>query len=451
MSEKIICDNCIQERYLRETIARLDEQGVCDFCGLSSYCIGLDELTGRIDEAFTQHFELSFEDEQGENPGSGTVAIIMDIAGIDEVPAKAIKDKLEEIYYNFDDAAAGILGEYSDDVYYLPRDPDVRDLEIEWREFEKTLKTEARFFNSTGLNLLNSVFDRIEEFKSADGLAVLRTIGPGTDLTSLSRARVFQSPSKLKKAMEEVTSQLGPPPSEFAVAGRMNAAGISVFYGADSIEGAIAEVRPPIGAQVLIGDFVLDRKINVLDLTAIPVIKVCGSYFDEVFNDQKRKSKFLQTLASQMAQPVLPDDQASAYLVTQAIADFLASKSPVSIDGIIYPSVQSSNESKNIMLFHKAARVDAEERSNLEIEAEVIARDEDGYYPDYQIIKTKTIDKRFPRGYISDKRRITLKLNQQSLAVYHLRSVDFKMQEFPVRILERTEQPPSASDYEMPF
>ena len=53
-----------------------------------------------------------------------------------------------------------------------------------------------------------------------------------------------------------------------AAAGRMNARGISVFYGANDPLVALSEVRPPVGARVAIARFEIIRPIKLLDLTA---------------------------------------------------------------------------------------------------------------------------------------------------------------------------------------
>jgi hypothetical protein len=54
---------------------------------------------------------------------------------------------------------------------------------------------------------------------------------------------------------------------------------------------------------------------------------------------------------------VLPDDEPFEYLVTQAVADYLAGENDPVLDGIIYPSVQAT-EGKNVVLFHPSARVE---------------------------------------------------------------------------------------------
>lgn len=58
-----------------------------------------------------------------------------------------------------------------------------------------------------------------------------------------------------------------------------------------------------------------------------------------------------------MTRPVMPDDEAFDYLPTQAVADFLATQNEPQLDGIVFRSVQVKG-GRNVVLFHKAARVE---------------------------------------------------------------------------------------------
>jgi hypothetical protein len=81
----------------------------------------------------------------------------------------------------------------------------------------------------------------------------------------------------------------------------------------------------------------------------------------------------------------MPDDEAFDYLATQAIADFLATENEPRLDGIIFGSAQSK-EGRNVVLFHKAARV--EEMAfpkGTEIEAHTGYGTEDGWEIDYGV------------------------------------------------------------------
>ena len=63
-------------------------------------------------------------------------------------------------------------------------------------------------------------------------------------------------------------------------------------------------------------------------------------------------------MSDRITRPVMPNDEPSDYLITQAIADYLAGQA--GLDGILYPSAQVANakKSKNIALFHPSSRVE---------------------------------------------------------------------------------------------
>jgi len=137
----------------------------------------------------------------------------------------------------------------------------------------------------------------------------------------------------------------------------MNARGISVFYGADEPKTALAEVRPPVGANVVVARFKLLRRVRLLDLKAFADILERGSIFDPTFAPRKERAIFLTSLVRRMTMPVMPSDEALEYLPTQAIADFLASRAEPELDGILFPSVQVAGSKLNVVLFYKAARI----------------------------------------------------------------------------------------------
>ena len=137
----------------------------------------------------------------------------------------------------------------------------------------------------------------------------------------------------------------------------MNAHGISVFYGATDPLVALAEIRPPVGSTVVVGRFELVRPVRLLDVEALRSVYVSGSIFDPEFIHRLARGKFLKWLSQRIVKPVMPDDQPFDYLATQAIADFLATDAKPPLDGIIYPSAQGKKGQCNVVLFHKAARI----------------------------------------------------------------------------------------------
>lgn len=235
---------------------------------------------------------------------------------------------------------------------------------------EESLANETRFFNPTAEAILTDTFGDIDKHRTHEGLAPIIEAGPTTQLTALFRARVFQANDKLENALKRPDLEVGPPPTWAASHGRMNPHGVSVFYGATDPTVALAEVRPPVGSRVIVGRFEILRPIRLLDIKALGSVDRSGSIFDRNYIERLKKASFLDWLSERITQPVMPDDEPFEYLPTQAIADFLATRSApeanflatrssTELDGIIYPSVQAKEGTSNVVLFHKSSRVQA--------------------------------------------------------------------------------------------
>lgn len=227
----------------------------------------------------------------------------------------------------------------------------------EWQSFEESLKTEARFFSSTAVSTLGATLGAVDQLKTHDDRPLVCDADPGTVLDHLYRARVFQSDKALEEALCYPDRHLGTPSPSAACAGRMNAHGVSVFYGATEAETAISEVRPPVGSKVAVGKFDLIRPVRLLDLTVIGDVHDDESIFNPSLKGRLDRIAFLRTLGQRITKPVMPDDEAFDYLATQAVADFLATMNEPRLDGIVFSSAQS-RVGRNVVLFHHAARVE---------------------------------------------------------------------------------------------
>jgi hypothetical protein len=277
--------------------------------------------------------------------------------------------------------------------------------------------------------------------------------GPGTDFHTLYRARVFQSDDKLEAALGRPDIHLGSPSAPLAAAGRLNARGIPVFYGANNRKAAIAEVRPPVGSQVAVAQFEIIRKLRLLDLTALSDVSVTGSILDFGLAGRMEGAVFLRSLSGRITRPVMPDDDPFEYLATQAIADFLATEASVPIDGIIFPSVQAAGDVLNVVLFHKAARVEAMSvPEGMEISARTGRWAEDGWEEDYEVLEKipplhKEVDKngQEPPDFAAiaeampldpreaDGRYASLRIVSESIEVHRVKRVEFATDEFKVK------------------
>lgn len=344
--------------------------------------------------------------------------------------------------------------EFGSDSHYEERGTSDQAWQDEWRDFERSLKTEARFFSRTAATHLASIFEDIASMYSSDGRPLVVGAGPGTSLSSIYRARVFQSDERLKAALCRPDLQLASPPSQLAGAGRMNAHGISVFYGSNAPPVAVAEVRPPVGSQVAVARFEIVRPLRLLDLTALSVVGEGGSVFDPGLGARMERAMFLRSLSRRITRPIMPDDEVFEYLTTQAIADFLATQSKPPIDGILFPSVQAADEALNIVLFHQAARVEAiDVPKGTEIEARTGQMNEDGWEREYVVIEQvppspppeeKANDNDGWPNFAalaglpweptdSDYREVTLLIDTESIKVHEVRRVEFETAAHGVR------------------
>jgi RES domain len=151
---------------------------------------------------------------------------------------------------------------------------------------------------------------------------------------------------------------------------------------------ALAEVRPPVGCSVAVARFDIIREVRLLDLTALREAMSFGSVFDPTFLDRLQRAAFLRELGDRITVPVMPDDEDLGYLVTQVIADFLATLEDPAIDGIVFPSVQAKGEARNVVLFHKASRVSPMDLPpGTRVEVNDGYSTEDGWETDYSVFE----------------------------------------------------------------
>jgi hypothetical protein len=445
---------------LRAEIKKDGKLATCSYCSKQRRTISLSELADHIECAFGQHYYLTSTepgflelmaikegDADFERRGEPVVFAISEAAMIEENIATDVQKLLEDRHYNHGMIEIGEECEFDEESYYAQKNPNDVEFRESWHNFEHSLKTQTRFFNRWAETTLNEVFEGLDDHETVDGRRVVVQAGPGKELSSLFRARIFQSSDSLEKAIQRPDIEIGPPPHEAATAGRMNARGISVFYGATTSDVALAEIRPPVGSRVVVGQFQLLRPVRLLDVVALQSVLVKGSIFDGGYMRRLEQAKFLEGLSRRISMPVMPNDETSNYLITQAIADYLATE--VKLDGIIYPSAQVGDGSQNVVLFHDASGVKRMELpEGTEIDASLRDPGEGGY-TDYRVWEKvppppqpdeEEDDEGFPFGFHflptperdNDSREPTLELVLDSLRVRHIDSVAFTTSDYDV-------------------
>jgi hypothetical protein len=206
--------------------------------------------------------------------------------------------------------------EFSSESHYAETMVNAVEWHEHWNRFERSLMTEARFFSRSAAEFLSRIFGHIDTLKAVPHRPVVVLAGPGRKVTHLYRARVFQTDAKLLEALCRPDKHLGSPPPRLAGAGRMNAQGISVFYGATSTATSLAEVRPPVGSMVAVARFEIVRQLSLLDLTALTDVVEFGSIFDPDTKERVERVAFLRTLPPM---PMTPETATSSQLLKVAL------------------------------------------------------------------------------------------------------------------------------------
>lgn len=358
-----ICSNCIQDEYLQQEIAqKIGELDECAYCNASAPTISIWDLAARCDDVIDVFFEVSsltmavvhFD----RTPEGGDLSTVLHrLTGLDGAALEDLHEVLSDHWFD----RYSQEEKYGEDPWFVETSETTSQISFEWEQMERSLRDTARLFNPAAAKLLEKVFGPVMDDRTHEGQSVVIKVGPGHPISSLFRAREFETLQQLQDALTHPESRLGPPPVGIGRAGRMNCAGIPVFYGATKASTAISEVRPAVGANVTVATFKIIRELNLLDLSQLGALSLSdASKFSPMTVERATRQNFLRTLIDRLTMPVLPGMANNDYLITQAIADFLATHPDLNLDGILFPSTQDAKKdstTKNVVLFRKASTI----------------------------------------------------------------------------------------------
>jgi hypothetical protein len=379
---QFVCYECIGDAYLKAEIKAEGKCQPCAICGNRQCSIAFDSLCERVHQIVSEEYERTASepdnwalykesDYDWEREGDQIEEILYEILECDEALIAAVKERLSDLYFSFDEAAAGEEDPYGDEAHYVQRKPDDREFQGAWSLFEKEIRTRARFFSRTAESVLDGIFGELSRF-GTQKRALIRDAGPGTPTQFVFRARRAFSSDEIARIVEHPARELGAPPSRSAGSGRMNPRWISMFYGALDANTCVAEIRAPVGGSVVIGKFEIIRSLRLLDLEAFRHIFVQrASFFDPDFRGLRDKACFLGRLVSIMSRPVMPSDEDFQYLPTQAVAEYLSEKIEPRLDGLIFPSSQRDGAGENVVLFRRASTVEPDNTDNMEFNTHI--------------------------------------------------------------------------------
>jgi hypothetical protein len=438
-----ICSDCIHDEHLRkginEFIGSMEE---CDYCGNTRSTIVLWELARRCDEVIEVFFAVSSLTPAvvhfGRDPqGKDLQTLLGELVGLEG----AANEDLHELLIEFWCDGGTQEEKYGDDPWFVESSEAVGQIGTEWEQMEQSLRDTARLFNPAAATMLEKIFSPVIDDRTHEGHQVVTKVGQDHPIATLFRAREFESLRELESALSHPEAGLGPPPVGIGAAGRMNCAGIPVFYGATRASTAIAEVRPAVGAHVTIAMFKIIRELSLLDLRKLGDISLSGaSKFDPATVERAIRNNFLRTLIERLTMPVLPSMADTDYLTTQAIADFLATHSRLRLDGIIFPSTQDAERDAigcNIVLFRKASTVLRASREYSSTAIAYLFEYEDNSAWFSPVIESGSILEGDlpPSSWPSNAGRFepALELDRDSVWVHKVEAVRYSTKETPVR------------------
>ncbi|KMM86955.1 RES domain-containing protein [Pseudomonas taetrolens] len=366
MDEEAVCYRCLGDQFLVELINRTGVNAECSFCSTEHEAIPFENLVGMVDDVFQKYcqpgvvydqYDDNGKRSETEQTGDPLIFHVAELLGLDEDDPVAMRVYGELTECSMLEYMQRGEARYSDYENYIWRVIRPRAAEARWMKFQADMKHGNRFFSKHAKEFLDWLFLGIASFRSLGGSAsVIRYLLD----EEVFRARRCDSASEYDAILLDPAAELGPPPKEFAGAGRMNPKGLAAFYGAFDRKTCVAELRPPVGGRVVSGKFKLTRPVRVLDFIALDEAYEASplSKFEATYEEKMGRRIFLETLHSKITVPVLPN-QEHEYLATQVMAEYLATQFDPPLDGVLFASAQV-RKGTNLTLFNHAVVVPLE-------------------------------------------------------------------------------------------
>ena len=349
--KKVVCFRCVIEPDLERRIKRSGVSAPCSLCGVTRKCIPLAQVTAQVEAVLGKyicegehHRYWSGNELRHGQQGDYVEYWVSEIFGCDN-----IEPIVQVVCDDFDGQS------YSRDTSYIRMPFLPYAVERQWHEFGDGVRHGNRYFNDSAKKFLGWLFEGLDSYScSSRDDSVVRILTP-EDAPPIYRARSCTTSDAVESISRDPASNLAAPPKEKSGEGRMNPAGVPAFYGAFERETCVAELRPPVGGTVISGEFRLTREVRLLDFGRFEKADLGQrpSFFDPQYFEKSGRQEFLRDLHNEITVPVLPGFEKN-YLITQVVAEYLATQYDPRFDGVIFKSVQNEG-GHNIVLFSHVA------------------------------------------------------------------------------------------------
>ena len=343
-----LCSKCARDAFLSDEIQTNGEGGLCSVCRATDQkVIKLDRLRLRVEGVIQAHFDVHVDLHRGYD-GLDLRDVICRVLQFDDPLCDVLYDQIVirntgDLYADTD---AFFFEEQTYDPHHAPRWAF-----DDWDEIVKELKHHRRFFSDRALLFFKKLVDEALDSKRrglfSSKQSVVFSIPAGT---SMYRARKANSDGDIDRLLRDPANELGAPPITYANDGRVNPTGIRLFYGSEDEATPIAEVRPSVGETVIIGKFKTTQKLRIFDFLGLEMPRAHSpvSYFGPNVQSTLHFRQVLGYLHQAFKRAVTPSNKLD-YVITQALAEYLAYKVEEPFDGVRFQSSQVKGI--NLVLF----------------------------------------------------------------------------------------------------
>lgn len=309
-----VCEHCIRDPALALFVSRCGPILHCDFCSRTDVLgIGVGDLFHYMAGCIAAEWDDPINEVGWERGWDPSVRVY----GSDELLG-LVDEPLgnEDLYWEF---VSAFQHDWCQRSPYRLEHSEM--LLHSWARFAEVTKKRTRFlFQRKPVGGGSPADDLLDpaEVLDAIGTAITnadwRMVGRTTDV------RIYRARAHPASEAHDSPIALGTPPAKRASNNRMSPAGIAMFYGAESAQTALAEIRQQQTDAVTIGSWSPARELVYLDLMGARPIP---SIFDMTARRDRTWLRFLASFADDLAVPITEEDAVVEYVPTQIITEYI--------------------------------------------------------------------------------------------------------------------------------